>query len=86
MNLREIALQLAERLVSIFRPRADGSRPVHGDQRQYVDDPHFRDLILFYEYFHGDTARGCGASHQTGWTANALVMAHILHLADMGRL
>lgn len=86
MNLREVALQLAERLVSIFRPRADGSRPVHGDQRKYADDPHFRDLVLFYEYFHGDTARGCGASHQTGWTANALVMAHVLYLADTGRL
>jgi len=86
MNLRDVALKLGERLLNTFRPGADGSRPVHGAQRKYADDPHFRDLVLFYEYFHGDTGRGCGASHQTGWTANALVMAHVLHLADTGRL
>ncbi|HVW30142.1 MAG TPA: glucosidase [Polyangiaceae bacterium] len=86
MNLRDVALRLCERLVSVFRRRPDGSRPVHGDQRKYADDPYFRDLVLFYEYFHGDSGRGCGASHQTGWTATALVMAHVLRLADANQM
>jgi hypothetical protein len=86
VNLRQVALGLAERLVAIFRPGPDGARPVHGDDRRYADDPQFRDLLLFYEYFHGDTARGCGASHQTGWTGLALVAAHLLRLAEQGRL
>ena len=51
---------------------ADGSRPCHGGDARYRDDPHFRDLVLFHEYFHGDTGRGLGASHQTGWTALAI--------------
>ena len=67
-NLAEVADGLSERLVSIFEPGADGLRPVNGNDRVYADNPHFRDLVLFYEYFHGDTAHGVGASHQTGWT------------------
>jgi len=69
MNLEQVAMELANRLSSLFLPRADGSRPCHGEQRRYADDPHFRDLLLFSEYFHGDDGRGVGASHQTGWTA-----------------
>jgi hypothetical protein len=45
-----------------------GQRPIHGENERYYSDPQFRDLLLFYEYFHGDTAHGLGASHQTGWT------------------
>ena len=69
MNLQQIAGELARRLAGLFLPDAQGHRPCHGDERRYADDPHWRDLLLFHEYFHGDTGRGCGASHQTGWTA-----------------
>ena len=56
------------RLARIFLPGADGRAAWQGDAR-YAQDPHWRDLVLFYEYFHGDTGRGLGASHQTGWTS-----------------
>ncbi len=69
LNLKQVADELAKRLGSIFLPDAQGRRPVHGLDRRYIDDPHWKDLVLFYEYFHGDNGRGCGASHQTGWTA-----------------
>jgi len=68
MNLGEVAEELSGRLARLFLPDAAGRRPCHGDDSRYRSDPHFRDLILFYEYFHGDTGRGLGASHQTGWT------------------
>jgi hypothetical protein len=67
-NLREVAHELARRLIRIFLPDGAGRRPCHGDDHLYASDPYWKDLILFYEYFHGDTGRGCGASHQTGWT------------------
>ncbi len=67
-NLNEIADDLATRLISVFLPDAKGKRPVHGAESLYANDPHFQNLILFYEYFHGDNGRGVGASHQTGWT------------------
>ncbi|HJU06746.1 MAG TPA: glucosidase [Nitrospiraceae bacterium] len=69
MNLKEVAGELAARLSRIFLADAHGRRPCHGDERRFADDPHWRDLVLFYEYFHGETGRGVGASHQTGWTA-----------------
>ncbi len=68
MNLRQVAQEIARRLSRIFLPDADGRRPCHGDDLRYATDPDFRDLVLFHEYFHGDTGRGVGASHQTGWT------------------
>jgi hypothetical protein len=68
MNLNEVARELARRLARIFLLDGDGKRPVFGDCRLFNQDPHWRDLIPFHEYFHGDTGRGCGASHQTGWT------------------
>jgi hypothetical protein len=68
-TLREIADDLATRLVRIFVRDAQGRRAVFGDVDLFQHEPHWRDLILFYEYFHGDTGRGVGASHQTGWTA-----------------
>jgi hypothetical protein len=68
MNLDEIADELSGRLISIFRKDESGHRAVNDKYMIYRDDPHFHDLVLFYEYFHGDTARGVGASHQTGWT------------------
>src|SRR6266576_6179351 len=72
LTLKEVAQELSRRLASIFLPDKDGARPCHGDITKYATDPHWRDLVLFYEYFHGETGRGCGASHQTGWTALAV--------------
>jgi hypothetical protein len=69
MNLAQAGRELAHRLVRLFVADAAGRRPVHGEDLRFATDPYWRDLILFYEYFHGDTGRGCGASHQTGWTA-----------------
>jgi hypothetical protein len=69
MNLGEVAVQLSRRMTDIFAKNADGKRLVHGENRTYQQDPHFKDLINFYEYYHGDTCKGLGASHQTGWTA-----------------
>jgi len=71
-NLREVALELARRLSSTFLPDENGRRPCHGDDERYARDPHWKDLVLFHEYFHGETGRGVGASHQTGWTALVL--------------
>jgi hypothetical protein len=71
MNLKEVAMTIASRLAKIFLPDESGRRPVHGGSSLY-QDPHFEDLVLFYEYFHGETGRGVGASHQTGWTALAV--------------
>lgn len=68
MNLFDVAKELARRLSSIFLRDADGKRPVYGGTRKFQEDPHWKDYILFYEYFHGDNGAGLGASHQTGWT------------------
>jgi hypothetical protein len=65
----EMAREIAERLIRIFTRDALGRRPVYGGTRKFQEDPHWRDLLLFYEYFHGDNGAGLGASHQTGWTA-----------------
>jgi hypothetical protein len=67
-SLWEVSQELSRRLVRIFLRRPGGQRPVHGGVERWRTDPHWRDLVLFYEYFHGDTGRGIGASHQTGWT------------------
>jgi hypothetical protein len=72
MNLKEVAHEISRRLAGLFLPDASGRRPCHGDERRYAEDPHWRDLVLFSEYFDGDTGRGVGASHQTGWTALAV--------------
>jgi hypothetical protein len=69
MNLYEIHIELAKRISGIFLRDSTGRRPVFGEQKKMQTDPHFKDYILFYEYFHGDNGRGAGASHQTGWTA-----------------
>jgi hypothetical protein len=69
MNLWEVSLELERRLMGIFLQDADGQRAVYHGRKHFQDDPHWRDLILFHEYFHGDNGAGLGASHQTGWTA-----------------
>ena len=71
MNLKEVAYELNARLARLFLPDAAGRRPCHGDDARFANDPHWRDLVLFHEYFHGDTGVGLGANHQTGWTALA---------------
>jgi len=68
MTLWEVASDISRRLARIFLRGDDGRRPAHGGEERYRSDPHWRDLVLFYEYFHGDTGEGLGASHQTGWT------------------
>jgi hypothetical protein len=68
LTLKEISIELGKRLLRLFLRDEQGRRPVFGDQEQLQQDPHFRDYILFYEYFHGDNGRGAGAAHQTGWT------------------
>ena len=68
MTLIEVARELESRLIKLFEPGEDGQRPAHGTEQMYADDPDFKDLILFYEYFHADSGKGLGASHQTGWT------------------
>ena len=72
LTLLEVARDLSARMARLFLPDAAGRRPCHGGDTQYASDPDWRDLLLFYEYFHGDTGRGMGASHQTGWTALVL--------------
>ncbi|MDX1907071.1 MAG: hypothetical protein SF053_08560 [Bacteroidia bacterium] len=82
MNLAQIAQALSRRLASIFQRDDNGKRPVHGRYNEFHFDPHYRDLILFYEYFHGDTARGVGASHQTGWTGLIAELIESLRESD----
>jgi hypothetical protein len=71
-TLKQVANELSRRLSGIFLPNENGERPCHGKIDKYATDPHWRDLVLFNEYFHGEPGRGLGASHQTGWTALAV--------------
>jgi hypothetical protein len=77
MNLYQVAEEIARRVSNIFLKDKDGRRPVYGRTRKFQEDPHWRDLLLFYEYFHGDNGAGLGASHQTGWTG---IVARGMHL------
>jgi hypothetical protein len=77
MTLYQVAEELTRRLASIFLRDGEGRRPVYGGARKFQEDPHWRDLVLFYEYFHGDNGAGLGASHQTGWTG---IVARLMHL------
>ncbi|HEX3601112.1 MAG TPA: glucosidase, partial [Lacipirellulaceae bacterium] len=78
MNLKEVAHELTVRLTRIFIPDETGCRPCHSNDTRYAADPNWRELVLFHEYFHGDTGHGLGASHQTGWTALVATMLHDL--------
>ena len=84
MNLWQIADELARRLNRIFLRDERQRRPVYGGTEKFQSDPHWRDLILFYEYFHGDNGAGIGASHQTGWTGLVawLLMSRVLLKPD----
>jgi hypothetical protein len=77
MNLYQVAEEIGRRLANIFLKDKDGCRPVYGGTRKFQEDPYWRDYISFYEYFHGDSGAGLGASHQTGWTG---IVARIMQL------
>ena len=86
MTLFDVAQELTCRLASTFLRDADGRRPVYGGTAKFQEDPHWRDLILFYEYFHGDNGAGLGASHQTGWTGLIAPLIHFFGRVDANAL
>ncbi len=77
MNLYQVAEEISRRLANIFLKDKDGRRPVYGGTRKFQEDPHWRDCLQFFEYFHGDNGAGLGANHQTGWTG---AIARLMHL------
>jgi hypothetical protein len=91
MNLYQVAEEISRRLTNIFVKGNNGRRPVYGGARKFQEDPHWRDLILFYEYFHGDNGAGLGASHQTGWTGGVARGMHLFatstseQMLDLGK-
>ena len=82
MNLLEVAKFISKRIIDMFLPGEDGARPIHGRAAKYKDDPHWKDLVLFYEYFNGDNGEGLGASHQTGWTGGIVDLIGVLDLVS----
>jgi len=82
MTLFEVAMEIACRLTRIFLKDENGRRPVYGGTEKFQTDEHWRDHILFYEYFHGDNGAGLGASHQTGWTGLVAKLIQLLHILD----
>ncbi len=85
MNLFEVAAEIARRLTSIFERNESGIRPVYGGADKFQNDPHWRDYLLFYEYFHGDNGAGIGASHQTGWSGLAGSLVRLFGNLDASR-
>jgi len=85
MNLFEVSKEIADRLASIFLRNTEGRRPVYGGTEKFQTDPYWRDLILFYEYFHGDNGAGLGASHQTGWTGLVAKTIQLFGMIDQER-
>lgn len=69
LNLKQVSDALSNRLIKMFEKDSEGNRPINKNYEKFYQDPNFKDLVLFYEYFHGENGRGLGASHQTGWTA-----------------
>ena len=82
MNLFEVAKEISDRLTRIFLPDAQGRRPVYGGTERFQTHPHWRDHLLFYEYFHGDSGAGLGASHQTGWTGSVAALIRLFGMLD----
>jgi hypothetical protein len=85
MNLFEVSKEIADRLTSIFTRDENGRRPVYGGSEKFQTDPHWRDYILFYEYFHADNGAGLGASHQTGWTGDVAKLIELYGMLDEKR-
>ena len=86
MNLFEVAKEISDRLTGIFLRSARGWRPVYGGTERFQTDPHWRDHILFYEYFHADNGAGLGASHQTGWTGVVAKLIQLFGMLDSTKL
>ncbi|HEY6616199.1 MAG TPA: hypothetical protein VIZ32_16820 [Vicinamibacterales bacterium] len=86
MNLFEVAKEIADRLAGIFLKDSSGHRPVYGGTTTFQEDPHWRDYLLFYEYFHGDNGAGLGASHQTGWTGAVASLIQLFGVLDAEKL
>ncbi len=86
MNLFEVAKEISDRLTRIFRRDERGRRAVFGGTEKFQTDPHWRDHILFYEYFHGDNGAGLGASHQTGWTGVVATLIQLFGMLDAKKL
>jgi len=86
MNLFEVGKEISDRLTRIFIRDEHGGRPVYGGTEKFQNDPHWRDHILFYEYFHGDNGAGLGASHQTGWTGLVAKTIQLYGLLDSKRV
>ncbi len=82
MNLWEVSLELSRRLTKIFLKDEEGRRPLYGGAEKFQTDPHWQNLILFYEYFHGDNGAGIGASHQTGWTGLVAKLINQIYRMD----
>ena len=82
MNLFEVTMDIGRRLTRIFLKDEKGRRPVYGGAEKFQTDPHWRDYVLFYEYFHGDNGAGLGASHQTGWTGLVAKLVQLLNVLD----
>jgi hypothetical protein len=82
MNLFEVARDLADRLTRIFLRDGSGRRPVYGGTQKFQTDPHWKDCLLFHEYFHGDNGAGLGASHQTGWTGTVATLIQLFGQLD----
>jgi hypothetical protein len=85
VNLWQASLELEKRLIALFTRAGDGRRPCFGDDPRFAADPHWQGLAQFFEYFHGDTGRGLGASHQTGWTALVAKMVQQVSAAEAAR-
>jgi len=86
MNLFQVSREIANRLSRIFLRDASGRRPVYGGTEKFQTDPHWKDNLLFYEYFHGDNGAGLGASHQTGWTGMVAKLIEIFGYLDETKL
>jgi hypothetical protein len=85
MNLFEVAREIANRLIGLFVRNESGRRAAFGSSEKFQTDPHFRDHVLFYEYFHGDNGTGIGASHQTGWTGLVAPLIELFRSTDGAR-
>jgi hypothetical protein len=84
MNLKQVANELSARLCKLFLPGTNGKRPCYGDDPRFASDASWQNLVLFHEYFHGETGRGLGASHQTGWTSLVIRLLENLAKARTG--
>ena len=82
MNLFEVTEEIFGRVTRLFLRDSSGHRPVYGSSKKFLEDPHWRDYLLFYEYFHGETGAGLGAGHQTGWTGLVGMMIRRLGFLD----